>query len=100
NAMTRNAFKTLHFDFVKRRKLYYTLSSLIIALGIVFYFKNGGFNLGVDFQGGRTYIYGFEKAMNTEEVKKVLKAEIGELEVKTAGSESKIKITTKYRIKE
>lgn len=100
NTMTRNAFKSLHFDFVKRRKIYYTISTLIIALGVVFYFKNGGFNLGVDFQGGRTYVFGFEKAMNTEEVKQALKAEIGEAEVKTAGSESKIKITTKYRISE
>ncbi|HXB41581.1 MAG TPA: protein translocase subunit SecDF [Bacteroidia bacterium] len=100
NNMTRNAFKSLHFDFVKRRKVYYTISTLIIALGVVFYFKNGGFNLGVDFQGGRTYIYGFEKAMNTDDVKLALKKEIGETEVKTAGSESKIKITTKYRINE
>jgi len=100
NNMTRNAFKNLHFDFVKRRKLYYTISTLVIALGVVFYFKNGGFNLGVDFQGGRTYIYGFEKAMNTEDVKQALRVEVGETEVKTAGSTSKIKITTKYRIDE
>jgi len=100
NNMTRNAFKNLHFDFVKRRKVYYTISTLVIVLGVVFYFKNGGFNLGVDFQGGRTYIYGFEKPMNTEDVKQALKVEIGESEVKTAGSESKIKITTKFRISE
>ncbi len=100
NGMTRNAFKKLHFDFVKRRKVYYMLSTLVIALGVVFYFKNGGFNLGVDFQGGRTYVYGFERAMNTEEVKNALKGQIGEAEVKTAGSDSKIKITTKYRIDE
>lgn len=100
NNMTRNAFKTLHFDFVKRRKLYYTISTLVIVLGVVFYFKNGGFNLGVDFQGGRTYVYGFEKAMSTEDVKSALRKEIGETEVKTAGSESKIKVTTKYRINE
>lgn len=101
NNMTRNAFKNIHFDFVKRRKVYYTISALIIVLGVVFYFKNGGFNLGVDFQGGRTYVYGFEKAMNTEEVKSALAKELGEApEVKTAGSESKIKITTKHRITE
>ncbi len=100
NNMTRNAFKNLHFDFVKRRKVYYAISTIVIALGVVFYFKNGGFNLGVDFQGGRTYVYGFEKAMNTDDVKKALKVEIGESEVKTAGSTSKIKITTKYLINE
>jgi len=102
NNMTRNAFKNLHFDFVGRRKIYYTISSVIIVLGVVFYFKNGGFNLGVDFKGGRTYTVGFEKAMNTEDVKKSLAVSFGgeAPEVKTSGSASKLKITTSYRIKE
>jgi SecD/SecF fusion protein len=102
NSMTRNAFKNLHFDFVGRRKIYYAISSAIIILGIIFYFKNGGFNLGVDFKGGRTYTVGFEKAMNTEDVKKSLAVSFGgeAPEVKTSGSASKLKITTSYRIKE
>ncbi len=102
NSMTRNAFKNLHFDFVGRRKIYYSISTAIIILGVIFYFKNGGFNLGVDFKGGRTYMVGFDKAMNTEEVKKSLAASFGgeAPEVKTAGSTSKLKITTSYRIKE
>ena len=102
NNMTRNAFKNLHFDFVGKRKIYYSISTAIIVLGIVFYFKNGGFNLGVDFKGGRTYMVGFEKGMNTEDVKKSLAATFGgeTPEVKTAGSTSKLKITTSYRIKE
>jgi SecD/SecF fusion protein len=102
NNMTRNAFKNLHFDFVKRRKLYYAISSIIIVMGVVFYFKNGGFNLGVDFKGGRSYVYGFEKGMNTEDVKKALSVSFGgeAPEVKTAGSASKLKITTSYRINE
>jgi SecD/SecF fusion protein len=102
NSMTRNAFKNLHFDFVGRRKIYYSISTAIIVLGVIFYFKNGGFNLGVDFKGGRTYMVSFEKAMNTEDVKKSLAASFGgeTPEVKTAGSASKLKITTSYRIKE
>jgi SecD/SecF fusion protein len=102
NSMTRNAFKNLHFDFVKRRKIYYTISTLIIVLGVVFYFKNGGFNLGVDFKGGRSYVVGFEKGMNTEDIKQSLSKVLVDagLEVKTAGSNSKIKITTSYRINE
>ncbi|MBS1646886.1 MAG: protein translocase subunit SecDF [Bacteroidetes bacterium] len=102
NNFTRNAFKNLHFDFVGRRKIYYAISSVIIVLGIVFYFKNGGFNLGVDFKGGRTYMVGFEKGMNTEEVKTALAKSFGgeAPEVKTAGSSSKLKVTTSYRINE
>ncbi len=102
NNMTRNAFKNLHFDFVGKRKIYYTISAIVIALGVVFYFKNGGFNLGVDFKGGRTYLVGFEKGMNTEDVKKALAVNFGgeAPEVKTSGSSSKLKITSSYRIKE
>lgn len=97
---TRNAFKNISFDFVGRRKLYYAISSVIIVLGIVFYFKNGGLNLGVDFKGGRTYQVQFDKELNTEDVKKSLAPLFeGAPEVKTiGGTSSKLKITTTYRV--
>ncbi len=99
NSFTRNAFKNASFDFVGRRKLYYSISAVIIALGVVFYFKNGGFNLGVDFKGGRTYTVRFGKDMDIDAVKKALQVSFqSEPEVKTAGSGSQLKITTSYRI--
>ncbi len=102
NSMTRNAFKNLHFDFVGKRKIYYAISSLIIVLGVVFYFKNGGLNLGVDFKGGRTYQVHFDKDMNTEDIKKALEPVFPDaaLEVKSigAGASNKAKITTTYRV--
>jgi SecD/SecF fusion protein len=100
NGMTRNAFKNIAFDFVGRRKVYYSISAVIIILGVVFYFKNDGLNLGVDFKGGRTYIVRFEKDMKTEDVKSKLTTafENEAPEVKTAGSESELKITTSYHI--
>lgn len=99
NNFTRNAFKNVNIKFVEKRKLYYTLSSIIILLGIIFYFKNGGFNLGVDFKGGRTYSIRFEKDVNTEDVKKSLMNVLGETpEVKTIGSANQVKITTTYKI--
>jgi SecD/SecF fusion protein len=100
NGMTKNAFKNIAFNFVGRRKMYYTISAVIIVLGAVFYFKNGGLNLGVDFKGGRTYIVRFEKEMNTEDVKTKLTSVFeGETpEVKTAGSASQLKITSSYHI--
>lgn len=97
---TRNAFKNISIDFVGRRKLYYAISTVIIILGIVFYFKNGGLNLGVDFKGGRTYQVQFDKEVNTEDVKKSLAPLFeGAPEVKTiGGNSSKVKITTTYRV--
>jgi SecD/SecF fusion protein len=101
NAMTKNAFKDIAFDFVKRRKVYYAISSLIILVGIGFYFKNGGFNLGVDFKGGRTYQVRFDKDMSIDEVRTKLSAVFGSApETKTFGPNNQLKITTTYRISE
>lgn len=97
---TRNAFKNLHFDFVGRRKIYYMLSTAVIIIGTIFYFKNGGFNLGVDFKGGRTYIVRFDNEMNTENVKVSLEKVFdgSQIVVQTLGNASQLKITTSYHI--
>jgi SecD/SecF fusion protein len=100
NSITRNSFKNVAFNFVGRRKLYYSISAIIIVLGAVFFVKNDGFKLGVDFKGGRTYQVRFEKEMETESVKKALSTVFKDasLEVKTVGSANQLKITTSYRV--
>lgn len=100
NNFTRNAFKNVNIDFVGKRKIYYAISTVVIITGAVFFFKNKGLNLGVDFKGGRTYQVRFDKDVNTEEVKKALAVEFGEAPVvKTIGSgSSQVKITTTYRV--
>ncbi|AMP99946.1 Preprotein translocase subunit SecD [Pedobacter cryoconitis] len=100
NKATIHAFKNIAFNFVGRRKIYYTISSIIIILGIIFYFKNGGLRLGIDFKGGRTYIVHFDKGMDTEDVKAKLAPSFQneEIQVKTAGADNELKITTTYHI--
>ncbi len=100
NSVTRNAFKNLAFNFVGRRKLYYIISAVIIVLGAIFYVKNDGLHLGVDFKGGRTYMVKFDKQLNTEEVAKTLSTnfEGEEALVKTIGTDNSLKITTPYHI--
>lgn len=100
NSVTRNAFKNVAFNFVGRRKIYYAISTIIIALGTVMYFAHGGLKLGVDFKGGRTYLVRFEKEMNTEDVKQSLKSAFKDasLEVKTVGASNQMKVTTSYRV--
>jgi len=102
NQFTRNAFKNLAFNFVGRRKIYYIISTLIILAGIGMYFKHGGLNLGVDFKGGRTYLVHFDKAVNTEDIKSQLTPVFGNEtpEVKTAGENSQVKITTTFHIED
>lgn len=101
NKYTKDAFTHIAFNFVGHRKLYYAISTAIIVLGIGFYIKHGGLNLGIDFKGGRTYIVHFDKDMKTEDVKTKLEASFGEEEetqVVTAGSANELKITTTYHI--
>jgi preprotein translocase subunit SecF len=40
------------FDFVGRRRIWFTMSSLIIVAGIVSIILRGGLNLGIEFKGG------------------------------------------------
>jgi preprotein translocase subunit SecF len=40
------------FDFVGRRRIWFSLSTLIIVLGIVSIVLRGGLNLGIEFKGG------------------------------------------------
>lgn len=102
NSLTRNAFKNLAFNFVGRRKIYYIISTVIILAGIGMYFKNKGLNLGVDFKGGRTYLVHFDKPVSTEDLKSKLTPVFGKEtpEVKTAGEDSQVKITTTFHIED
>ncbi len=98
---SKNLFKDSNFDFVSRRRLYYIISSSIIALGIISIILKG-FSLGVDFKGGRNYVVRFEKAVNTDEVRNALSSVLGTSpEVKTfggtgLGANQQVSITTAY----
>ena len=97
-ALTRNAFKNLNIDWIGRRKTYYVISGLIIAIGISSMIYKG-FNYGVDFQGGRTYVVRFDEKVSTSDVRKQLSTTLGSLpEVKTYGPSNQVKITTTYLI--
>jgi len=98
---TENLLRNAKFDFVGKRKYFYIFSSTIILIGLIFFVKKGGFNLGVDFQGGRTYQIRFDKPVNVEAVRNALKVNFGaEPEVKTFGSSNQVKVTTTYLIAE
>src|SRR4051812_49250020 len=58
-----------------------------------------GFSLGVDFQGGRSYLVSFDKPVETDKVRETLNSTFGvSTEVKTFGSANEVKITTSYLI--
>ncbi|MFI5148398.1 MAG: protein translocase subunit SecDF [Bacteroidia bacterium] len=98
---TENLLRHAKIDFVGKRKYFYIFSSTIILIGLIFFVKNKGFNLGVDFQGGRTFQVRFHKPVQVADVRGALKVSFGsEPEVKTFGSSNQVKITTTYLINE
>ena len=59
---------TKKISFIKNRKIFYTISAVVIALGLVFTCIRG-FNYGIDFTGGTMIQLNMGKEVNIEEVK-------------------------------
>ena len=99
-SITKNWFKNIDIKFLKKRKIAYVISSIVIVFGLISLFTNG-LNYGVDFVGGRSYVVKFEKATNASDVRATLEDAFGSApEVKTYGEVSQLKVTTKYKINE
>ncbi|TCK84825.1 protein translocase subunit SecDF [Albibacterium bauzanense] len=95
-----HTFLGANYKFYKNRKISYTISTIAIVISLIFIFTKG-FNLGVDFKGGRTYVADFENSVNLEEVRDYLNTSFGqETEVKTYGGNDKLRITTSYLVDE
>src|SRR5690606_26350167 len=53
--ISKNAFSNLNVDWLGKRKIAYIFSSIIILIGLSSFFMRG-FELGVDFKGGYSYV--------------------------------------------
>ncbi|BAU55271.1 protein translocase subunit SecDF [Mucilaginibacter gotjawali] len=97
NPWSSHTFKNANYAFVKNRFKYYIFSGSFILLGIGSMVTRG-FNYGVDFVGGRTYVIRFDdKNVGVEQVRTIIDKNFGSgNEVKTFGSD--ISVTTKYDI--
>jgi SecD/SecF fusion protein len=97
NPWSSHTFKNANYAFVKNRFKFYIFSGLFILAGLVS-MATRGFNYGVDFEGGRTYVVRFDnKNVTTEDVHNAVDKTLGRgTEVKTFGSD--ISITTNYLI--
>ena len=59
------------FDFVGKRKIWFSVSGLIILLGIVSIILRGGLNLGIDFKGGTEWTIAAPGVTQTQAVNAV-----------------------------
>ncbi|HET9505345.1 MAG TPA: protein translocase subunit SecDF [Hymenobacter sp.] len=96
--LSRNLFKNVNFDIVGKRKIAYAASTVIIVVGFVLMYLQGGPNLGVDFQGGRSYVVDFNKAVVSSDIADAIRPVFGGagLEVKQYGAPNRLRITTSY----
>lgn len=87
-------FETPTFDFLGKRKLAYTVSSILFLASLAIIFTKG-LQYGIDFRGGKEFVYVFDAPVNTQDVRSFLTEPLGSSpEVKLFGSESEILIRT------
>ncbi|GGH20005.1 protein translocase subunit SecDF [Mucilaginibacter phyllosphaerae] len=92
-----HTFKNANYGFVKNRFKFYAFSGIFIVAGLIS-MATQGFNYGVDFGGGHTYVVKFNQPVTTEQVHEAVDATLGRgTEVKTYGTD-KISINTNYLI--
>jgi SecD/SecF fusion protein len=98
--ISRKIFQHAKFKFIEYRKVAYTISFVILALGIASFFN--GFHYGVEFDGGHSYIVQFPEKVDVEKVRDDLKVSFeGENAIiKTVESNSRLDITTSYLMKD
>ena len=97
--LSQTIYRKAHFKFIEYRKVAYAISVVIILLGVGAFFN--GFNEGVEFSGGRSYIVKFPSAVNADAIRDALSKEFDKQPVvKTYGGNDQLDITTDYRIKE
>jgi SecD/SecF fusion protein len=100
--LSKNWFTNFHFNFLGAKKFTYIFSSLVVIVSCISFYING-LDQGIDFAGGRSFQVKFEKPVNSEEIKNELSSDAvfnENVDVKVFGSDSQLRITTKYKIKE
>jgi SecD/SecF fusion protein len=99
-AISKRVFKHASYKFIEYRKVAYGISVVVLLLGIASFFN--GFDEGVEFAGGRSYVIRFDKPVNPDALRDELKTVFGGETpiIKTVGSSSQLDITTSYKIKE
>ena len=100
--ISKNVMKNPAYNFMGSTKKAFTVFGAAIAICVVSFFVRG-LAQSIDFTGGRNFVVQFEKQVEPETVRDLLKTKITEDNVQAIalGTDKKtIRITTNYRINE
>ncbi len=99
---TKNILADVNFDFIGKRRIAYAISGVLLIAGLASMFTQG-FELGVDFQGGRSYTIEFPDNVKVSELKNKIDASLkfegeedGTAVIKTFGQNNQVKLTTSF----
>ncbi len=103
---SENFLNNTNIDFLKKRKVGYTVAAVLIALSCISFVARG-LNLGAEFTGGRAYVVRFDQPVSAEEVRANVESAFAaqsdadaasvSSEVKQYGKENQMRIVTQYR---
>lgn len=106
NKFTENFLHNLKLNFVGMRRYTYVVSVILFVVSIAS-ITTRGFNYGVDFSGGRTFVVRFDQNVNDDQVRDALETTFGQVadakentfEVKQFGTQEQhqMRIVTQYK---
>lgn len=76
-----------HIDFLKYRKVYFTLFGLLLVGGLICFFTKG-FNMGIDFTGGTMVQVKFDAPVEMEQIRQALSSTGANSELQSFGDNS------------
>ncbi|NND05073.1 MAG: protein translocase subunit SecDF [Saprospiraceae bacterium] len=99
---SKGLFSNLSIDWLKKRRVAYVVSGIIILAGITSFFVRS-FDLGVDFKGGYSYTIEFDQGADIDAA--TLRSGLAvyfesEPQVKSVDTENTFNIVTDYRIED
>lgn len=104
-SFTAHWLQNIKVDLLKTRKISYAISIVLTVIALISIFTKG-FDMGIEFQGGRTYTVRFDKHVDPQKIADdlgdvfILDGEKMIPQVKTYGGQNQVKITTAYKADE
>lgn len=101
-SMSRNFLHDTKYRFMTAYKKSFTVFGILIVVSLISLFVRG-LSKSIDFTGGRNFVVLFEKQVQPEEVRSLLKGAFGDANVQVIalGTDGKtVRISTNYRIAE